>query len=346
VVLVSKQRCFIAQRDQSSVLGLLLTQGNILKWIMKHITLPATDLKVSPLAYGTASFDGKFPIADGLKLFAQYVEAGGNFVDTAHCYCFWEDGESGASERFVRAAIGEFGRENLVIATKGGHIGMNGYPRPDAFMAPDLVARDLEESLERLGLSQVDIYYLHRDDPRMSVAEIIDSLNEHVASGKTRYLGASNWSVERYLAANAYAAEKGLHPFAILQNQWSLACPPPGDLTSPGAIRYIEDSELEPLAVNHIPVAVFSPTANGYFATNGERGGHYERLESRRRLIAVQSLAKERGATPNQIALAYLLNQPFPVFPILGTRNPDHLEDAFGASEIKLNPEEVRLLVA
>lgn len=313
---------------------------------MKRIELPNTDLEVSQLAYGMGSFDGTFPTEDGLRLVAKYVEAGGNFLDSAHCYCFWIPGGDGASERFVGAAVREFGRDNLVVATKGGHIGMNGYPRPDAFMAPHLVRRDLEESLERLSLSSVDVYYLHRDDPRVPVGEIIEAMNEHVASGQARYLAASNWTVARYLEANEYAALNGLQPFVILQNQWSLARPNWTDLTSPGALRYIEDAELPSILEHQVAVAAFSSTANGYFATNGDRGSGYESEESRRRLTAAQQLASQREATPSQIALAYLLNQPSTVFPVLGTRDESHLADALGAAEVSLSSEELRFLRA
>jgi len=313
---------------------------------MKTIRIPHTDLEVSALAYGTASYDGSFPASRGLELFSKFIEAGGNFIDTAHCYCFWVNGGDGASERFVGEAAREFGRDRLVIATKGGHVGLNGYPRPDAFMTPEIVSRDLEESLDRLGLPSVDLYFLHRDDPRMPVGEIIDSCNEFVSSGLTRYLGASNWSVERYLAANAYAAAKGLQPFVILQNKWSLAQEGPADLDSPGAIRHILDSELEPIQEHQIAVVPFSPTATGYFATAGERAGHYDSPENRRRLAAVHRLAAKHGATSNQIALAYLMNQPFPVIPILGTLNLEHLEDAIGSASIALSSGEVAELRA
>ncbi len=313
---------------------------------MKRIVLPKTQLEISQLAYGTGSFDGSFPIEDGLRLMARYVEAGGNFLDTAHCYCFWIDGAGGASERFVGAAAKEFGRDNLVLATKGGHIGMNGYPRPDAFIGPDIVRQDLDESLDRLGLSTVDIYYLRRDDPRVPVGEIIEAVNERTTSGRVRYLGASNWSVDRYLAANEYATAHGLHPFVILQNQWSLARPDWTDLTSPGAIRCIEDDEVPKLVESRVAVAAFSPTANGYFATNGLRGKQFESEQTRCRLSAVAEVAKARGATPSQIALAYLLDQPSLVFPVLGTRDESHLMDALGATVIGLTFEELRFLRA
>ena len=313
---------------------------------MRRIVIPGTDLEVSQMAYGTASYDGTFPTGDGLKFVAQYIESGGNFLDTAHCYCFWVAGGDGASERFVGEAAREFGRDNIVIATKGGHVGMNGYPRPDTFMAPQIIRQDLRDSLDRLKLPSVDLYYLHRDDPRVPVGEVMESLNEHVKEGRTRYLGASNWSIDRYLAANRYAAKQGLQPFVILQNQWNLAQPSWTDLTSPGAMRFIEATELPALFEKSITVSAYSPTANGYFATHGKRGGGYESEQARRQLIAVEDLAESRGVSPNQIALSYLLNQPSLVIPVLGTRNADHLADALGAAEIKLSMDDLEEISA
>ncbi len=202
---------------------------------MRYLNLPNTDLRVSNISYGTTGFDGSFPVQSGLDLVKQYLDLGGNFLDTAHCYSFWVRGGLGESERFVGAAIREFGRASVVVATKGGHSTvLPDYPRPDDFMSPEVVSRDLAESLDRLGLPQVDIYYLHRDDPRIPVGEVMTSLNDHVMSGQVRYLGASNWSAERYLAANRYATEHGLRPFVILQNQWSLARPTWTDWRAPG----------------------------------------------------------------------------------------------------------------
>jgi aryl-alcohol dehydrogenase-like predicted oxidoreductase len=309
---------------------------------MKRIILPNTDLEVSQLSYGTAGYDGSFPVADGLKLFGQYIEAGGNFIDTAHCYCFWIPGGEGASERFVGQAVREFGRDKLVVATKGAHVGMNGYPRPDSFLTPEIISKDLDESLERLGLPSVDVYYLHRDDPRVPVGEIIDALNEHVTSGKVRYLGASNWSVDRYLAANDYAKAKDLQPFVILQNQWSLAKPNWSDLTSPGAVRYIEDSEVPRLVEHEIPVAAFTATAAGFFASGQNSGFASE--ESSQRLAACQALAAKRSVSSTQIALAFLMNQGSTVIPVIGTKNAAHLADSIDATSLELSTEEIQSL--
>jgi aryl-alcohol dehydrogenase-like predicted oxidoreductase len=202
----------------------------------------------------------------------------------------------------------------------------------------------LTESLDRLGLPSVDIYYLHRDDTRVPAEELIEAANEHVTSGRARALGASNWSAARLARANAHAVAKGLHPFAILQNQWSLAEPNWTDLDAPGAVRYVLASEEAQLVELGVPVAAWSPTANGFFATNGARGGSYGSDAGRARLARANELAARKGVTPNQIALAYLLCHPVTTIPILGTGSAEHLEDALGAVSVELSAKDLDFL--
>jgi len=311
---------------------------------MKKRLLAGTDIEVSALAYGMADFGTQVPTEAGLALIERYLEAGGNFIDTAHCYSFWAPNGWGASEAFVGEAVWRFGRERLVIATKGGHVGMDGYPRPDAFANPELVRQDLTESLDRLELPSVDIYYLHRDDTRVPAEELIEAANEHVASGRTRALGASNWSAARLAQANSYALAKRLQPFVILQNQWSLAEPDWTDLDAPGAVRFVLSSEEALLVELGIPVAAWSPTANGFFATNGVRSGPYGGVAGRERLARANELAAAKGVTPNQIALAFLLCHPVTTIPILGTSSAEHLEDALGAVSVELSAEDLTFL--
>ena len=314
---------------------------------MKTITLPSTTIEVSRIAYGTTGCDGTLSEGRAITLVEQYAEAGGNFLDTAHCYSFWVPGGLGKSERFVGRAARALGRERFVIATKGGHVGMPpGYPRPDAFIDPEIVRRDLDESLDRLGMSQVDLYYLHRDDPRVPAEELIEAMNEHIRDGRARCIGASNWSVVRFTAANEYAVAKGLQPFVILQNQWSLARPNWTDLTSPGAVRYVEETEEETLVNLGVVVAAYSSVANGYFSTDGATGRQFESPATRRQLAVVHEIAGRHGVSPTQIALAYLLHHPAKVVPIIGTRDPEHLADSLLAVDVALTAEEFLALMA
>jgi aryl-alcohol dehydrogenase-like predicted oxidoreductase len=233
-----------------------------------------------------------------------------------------------------------------VIATKGGHPAAGeGYLRPEDFLAPEVLARDVAESLERLGVDTIDLYWLHRDDPRRPLGEILEALNADIACGHLRALGASNWSIARLSEANTYAAAHGLHGFVASQPQWSLAHPNAPVPTEDPAMRYLMPDDQAWHAATGLPVIPYSSTACGYFASGGQKAaGAFDNAISRGRLARAEALADTHGATPNQIALAYLHHQPFPVIPILGTLNLAHLQDAMGMAAVHLTAEEVRWL--
>ncbi len=307
--------------------------------------IPDTDLRVSALCYGLGSFGSRVKGAEMERLFTTFREAGGNFFDTAHCYAFWLDEGAGSSERALGECLRRFGgRAEIVIGTKGGHPDVSaGYPRPDRYLAPEVIAADLRDSLERLGVETIDLYYLHRDDPRVPVGELIESLNHEVAQSRIRYLGASNWTVARMQAASDYAAAHGLQGFVASQPQWSLGEPnwQPGPEPT---MRCVTDTDREWYAAHSLAVIPYSSTSNGYFATSGERGRDYQNSKNEARLRRAQQLAEVLGCTPNQVALAYLMNQGFLVVPITGTTDPAHLGDALGAVRVPLTPEQVRWL--
>lgn len=307
------------------------------------ITIPQTELRVSALCYGAAPY-GTVTQGDQMEhLFDQYRAAGGNFFDTAHCYCFWLEHGDGASERALGDLVRRHGvREQVVIATKGGHpSGGEQYQRPDAYMSPDIVARDVDESLQRLGLEYVDLYYLHRDDPRMAVGDIIEMLNVEIRRGRIRYIGASNWPATRIAEANAYAASHGLQGFVVSEIEWNLA-QSNGEITADPTMRYMMPDDLRWYESTRLPVIAYTSSALGYFAgsTHPRTLATYDNAVSRCRRDRVQQLADTLGCTPGQLALAWLLHQRMVTIPIIGTVNPDHLADAFGAVQVILTDEQ------
>ena len=282
-----------------------------------------------PLSLGTGGLGTDLQGDDADRLLDAYAEAGGDLLDTAHVYACWVPGGEGASERTVGAWLGK-SQAPMKVSTKGGHPPMGGYPHPADFLAPEAIARDVAESLERLGRDHIDLYYLHRDDGETPVSEIVDALNDQPA---LRQLGASNWSTARVAEANAYAARKGKRGFAALQNQWSLAVPawkPTADPT----VRYIEDADRDWCAANGVAIHAYSSTANGYFAHDRDDGPFVGNAVRRER---ARELAARLGQTPNQIALAWLLNQG--AVPILGTTKVPHLQDALGAIGMAIDAE-------
>lgn len=299
------------------------------------------------MALGSGAFSPDLSPEAIDRFYDLFRQAGGSCFDTAHCYSFWLPAGAGCAERALGACIHRHGdRKNVCVITKGGHPAVDpGYPRPDFYLAPEVLASDIADSLERLATETLDLFLLHRDDTRMPVGEIIDDLNTHIVAGRVRAIGASNWSIERIAAANAYAQARGLCGFVVSQPQFSLACPSAPRPTADPAMRYLDDADLAWHAQTGLPVVCYSPTANGYFASGGQRGRDaYENPTSRARLARAQQLADKLGATAHQIALAYLLGQDFPAIPILGTGNPTHLSAALQAAEIALTPAQVTWL--
>jgi aryl-alcohol dehydrogenase-like predicted oxidoreductase len=299
---------------------------------MRKVKIPKTGLEVSALTYGTCDW-GSRSEAPLDQLYDAFREAGGNTFDTAHCYAFWSAG-SGASERALGKLVREKDkRSDVFLITKGGHPpDPPRYPRADRYLSAEVLDSDVRDSLERLGVDYIDLYFLHRDDPRTPVGEIMDALAPHVQSGRLHGLGASHWSPARIAAANEYAAGKGIAPFVASQPGWSLAHPTSGNPYPKSDRTWHERTQLALFA--------FSPTAHGYFSKGSD--AHFDNPVSQARLERARKLGAELGATPSQIALAWLMYQPFPVVPILGTLNPDHLADALGAAKLELSSEQVK----
>jgi aryl-alcohol dehydrogenase-like predicted oxidoreductase len=301
---------------------------------MKRHPIPNTDLELSALCLGGGGFGS---VVRGAEL--------ERLIDTAHCYAFWKPEGAGCSERAIGAALRALNAwERVVVATKGGHPDMGeAYRRPDDYLSPRAIASDVEESLARLGRERIDLYYLHRDDPRVPVAEILGTLNEEARRGRLRWLGASNWSVERLAEANAHAAREGVQGFVISQLQWSLAVPTwrPGPEPT---MRLVTEESAAWHAAAGLPVTAYSATASGYFSDTPRNPAGYDTPGNAARRDRARQLAARKGCTPTQVALAWLLHQAPLTIPVFSTGNPTHLTEALGAVEVSLSPEEVAWL--
>jgi aryl-alcohol dehydrogenase-like predicted oxidoreductase len=312
---------------------------------MRTIRLPATELDVSVLGLGAAGFGTSVSGEDAMRFASEFLEAGGNLFDTAHCYAFWVKHGFGASERELGRVLRRLGcADRAVIATKGGHPdGGAEYRRPDDFLAESVLTADIESSLFRLGVETIDLYYLHRDDGRTPVGEIIERLNGFVRRGWIRYLGASNWPVERIAEANAYAEAKGLQGFVASQIQGSLAVAKQEPTDDP-TYRFLDAKTAAWHRQSHLPVVAYSATANGYFSDQPSAlsGQLYDNAENQARRERARELAAKLACTPTQIALAYLLCQPaLPMIALFSTTRREHLAEVVGAEQVTLSEEQV-----
>lgn len=315
---------------------------------MHYLSLPRTTLRVSSLCLGTADFGAGVPEDLSFKLLDHFAAAGGNFLDTAAIYADWTPAGKGSSEMLLGRWMKERGnRGNLVIATKGGHPELASMSSPR--LKREAVQADLDASLANLGVDTIDLYYLHRDDPRTPVSEILGYLEDFVEAGKIRNYAFSNW--HRGRAEEARLAETFEHASGFIASQllWSLA---EADLMHGDRTLAAMDEAFADWHIQHgIPAIPYSSQAGGYFnklaaGTTLPEGLRrmYDSPLNRLRFQCLRQIQSTTGLTVTQIVLGYLLSQEFPVVPIIGCKNMEQLADSLSGADIKLSPAQVNSL--
>jgi aryl-alcohol dehydrogenase-like predicted oxidoreductase len=215
------------------------------------------------------------------------------------------------------------------------------------------VESDLNSSLLRLGVDYVDLYWLHRDDPSTPVEEILLMLEEFRKAGKIGYAGFSNWTQPRAEASRIAAEKLGLPGFIGSQNQWSLAKADAskGDQTW----AYIDDSFAKWHAEHGFAAFPYTPQASGYFrrldnASIAQASDLVKALfhhpQNENRYQRIKALQSQTGFSVAQLVLGYLLGQAFPVFPIVGPKRVEDLEESLLAADVTLTADQVDFLTA
>ncbi|WP_171654471.1 aldo/keto reductase [Paenibacillus foliorum] len=319
---------------------------------MERKRISKTTLDASVICLGTSNIGSTISNEDSNDILETYTANGGNFLDTAEVYANWLPIEPNSSERFLGKWMKEQGnRTDMIVATKGGHPPLD--QMSVSRLSAEEIRNDLEGSLLRLQTDYIDLYYLHRDDLALPVEMMVEALESHVRKGNIRYYACSNWTLSRMEEARRYAEEKGYNGFVAVSNLWNLAEVNEGTVGDPTAV--ITDREL---LIWHkstgMPLIPYSSQANGFFSGKYRKGmgidpaiagknafRKYGNDTNFARLERVEQAASEQGATSNQIALACLLKQSFPVYPVIGCKNKEHLIDSLGATNIDLTPEAV-----
>jgi len=305
-----------------------------------------------PICLGTGDFGAQLSQETAFRLLDIYTEQGGNFLDTAKVYADWIPGnERSSSEKIIgRWMKARNNRARLLVATKGAHPDLASMHLPRLSAAE--IESDLHASLEHLQTDVIDLYWLHRDDPKRPVEDILDTLERARQAGKIRAYGCSNWRVERVQAANTYAAAHGLPGFVATQVLWNLAVVDPAAIGDP-TIVVMDRSLWEYQRQSGLAAIPFSATANGLFnklAGSAQRDLNslhtkmYAAPENLHRFERAQQLAQEKGLSITQVVLGYLLAQPFPTYPIIGPKNTAHCLDSLAAATVRLSAEEVHFL--
>lgn len=316
--------------------------------VMKYNLLGNTGVLVSELCLGAMTFGGKgyweaigrLPQEEVNLLVKTSLDAGINFIDTANAY------SEGLSETMLGKALHDLGinRQHVFIATKV-RIRM-GIGANQVGLSRMHIMDSVNDSLERLKLSYIDLLYIHGQDPLTPLEETMRGLEEVVRSGKVRYLGISNHPAWMMMKANAYAEKMGWTKFVATQNYYSIAG------------RDVE-REIIPMAKEEgLAVMPWSPLAGGFlsgkFTRHNKIAGDSRRdsfdfppvnKEKAYDIIDVMlELGKSKGVSAAQIALAWLLKKPGVTSIIIGAKKPEQLKDNLAAIDLHLNTEEMQQL--
>ena len=315
---------------------------------MDYVNLGKSGVKVSRLCLGCMSYGvpergnhvWTLDEKQSRPFIKRALEAGINFFDTANVY------SDGTSEEIVGRALRDFARrDEVVLATK-----VFGQMRADPNgkgLSRKAIMTEIDASLQRLGMDYVDLYQIHRLDHDTPVEETLEALHDVVKAGKARYIGASSMYAWQFCKALYVAERRGWTRFVSMQNHYNL-------------LYREEEREMMPLCqAEGIGVIPWSPLARGRLTRpweqkeSTERGKSdefgkklYGNAEEADRVIVerVGEVAKKRGVSQAQIALAWMLSKPFVTSPIVGATKPQHLEDAVAALSLKLVPEEIAML--
>jgi aryl-alcohol dehydrogenase-like predicted oxidoreductase len=311
---------------------------------MQRRTLGTQGLEVSAIGLGCMGMAGvagmqamygKVDLDEAVATIHRAIDLGIDFLDTAEIY-----GPYANEELLGRAIRGR--REGLVIATKFGFRIVEGRAQ-GTDSTPANIRRVCDASLKRLGIDVIDLFYQHRVDPDVPIEETVGAMAELVEAGKIRFLGLSEAAPQTIRRAHA------VHPISALQSEYSLW------------ERTVEPEILavcRELGIGFVP---YSPLGRGFLTGQVKRAEEYEEGDYRRNdpryqgenfdanmraVTAVKAVAKRHGATPAQVALAWLLQQGDDIVPIPGTKRRDRLEENAGAAELRLNETDLHELDA
>ncbi len=328
--------------DVPGIAAFVTRRGAVARVAAAMALIPGTEIDVSGLCLGgnvfgwTADREASFAVLDA------YAAAGGNFIDTADVYMAGVPGNSGGESETI---IGEWmaargNRDAIVIATKVGKLaGLDN-------LRAETIREAAEDSLRRLGVDQIDLYYSHGDDPETPLAEMLGAFDELIRAGKVRAIAASNYSGERLAEALEVADREELPRFVALQPRYNLmdrdyetdqrpVCAREGLACLPyyALARGFLTGKYRPGGG-----AVDSPRAKGALAYLDERG---ERM-----LAALDEIAAAHRVEPAAVAVAWLREQDTVLAPIASARNEEQLKPLLAALELDLSDEERSQLTA
>ena len=307
---------------------------------MNYLRIGNSGVKVSPICLGTAFrayWDGHIDEKTCLEVIQRAVDLGCNFFDSANVYF------QGRCEEVVGKALKIMKNRDEIVLTSKVRSNMGEGPN-DQGLSRVHIMREIENSLRRLQVEHIDIYLLHSYDYETPLEETFAAMGDLVRQGKIRYVGVCNFTAAQVMEALWTAERVGLRTFSVLQNHYNLLH------------RWEVEPELMPLCRKWgLGLMTYSPLAVGLLSGRFRRGEEppptspwakqldleKSLTESRQGVIQrLAELSESRGATPAQVAIAWILDHPEVTAPIIGPDLPEHVEETFGALDVVLTENE------
>ncbi len=288
--------------------------------MINYVKIKGISQKVYPVSLGTVQFGTSLAESDAHKQMDTFLELGGNLIDTAHVYGDWVPGVTGRSERVIGGWLRERKtREKVLISSKGAHPPLNSIHQ--SRLQPEDMEKDLSESLKNLRTDRIDLYFLHRDDPSVPVAQILTWLEQQMRAGRIRSYGCSNWSLKRLEEAQHYASNNNLTGFACNQILDSLADFDTSILKA-SLMYHMDPLYREAHHRTQLPVMAYMAAAKGYFEKiaaglpiSDQMKKMYD-CPSNHDIFSKMRPSLESGRSVTDIVCQFILKQSYPAIAI------------------------------
>ena len=309
--------------------------------------------QVGALCLGTMYFGTTTDRAASYELLDRYMDAGGNFLDTANCYSFWVEGGHGhESETLLGDWMRTRGnRQQVFLATKTGVAPDLGrareWPANKEGLSSAAIERAIDSSLRRLQTDHVDLYYTHSPDSETPMEETLEAFNQLVQKGKVRHIGASNLSAWRLEQARALSRSNDWAQYGCVQQRHTYLRPKHG-ADFEGLQLCVNDDLLDYCIENRtFHLLAYSPLLSGAYTRPDRPLSHqYATPDTEARLATLREVANETAATLNQVVLAWMMQGDLAIIPVISASTPSQLDENLGALQVTLSDEQLQRLTS
>lgn len=308
---------------------------------MQTTPLGKTGVDVSLYCLGAMYFGSRNDRATSYRMLDRYVDAGGSFIDTANIYAWWVEGFHGGESETL---LGEWfrargNRSQLFIASKVGFQ----YGDVTRGLTAAQIEAECDKSLRRMGIDTIDLFYAHVDDRTTPMHETMEAFDRLVRAGKVRYIGASNFLAYRLERAHTLSKQNGWPDYVCLQQRHTYLRPKPGASFDPQLS--LTDELVDYCRANQVTILAYSSLLSGaYTRVDRPVPDQYRGPDADARLAVLREIAAAHGVTPNQVILAWLVQQAPPILPVMAASTDEQMAENLAALDLKLTVEEMARL--